>query len=317
MRRTLSFAVSLRKEGEVLCWRRLTILAQPQVFNYAEKCQGLISGIFAALCRQPRRKTWALLCLFFGEQTRLLGAVRLLGTHAQVTPQNLDGRDFAHTQDNANVQKCPMYGILALTTMNLKASHLPVLWAFRRSIRFPFNEAKATEVAAHMVERSGGNALSHLALMKMLYIVDREALRRWERPVIGGKYCSMEHGTVISEVLDLMRKIEGIDPSSKWTEHLTKIGNEMRLVDRCPVSSLSPGEVRLIDEVFDRHGNADRWELRDLTHGFKEWENVGKSSKAIRVEAILRAVGKTGPDINRVAKEAAHLNAVRELIGAR
>lgn len=198
----------------------------------------------------------------------------------------------------------------------MKASHLPVRWPFRRSIRFPFNEAKATQTAARLVERSG-NALSHLALMKMLYIVDREALQRWERPVIGGKYCSMEHGTVISEVLDLMRRIEGIDPISKWTEHLTKVRNEMRLVDQCSVSLLSPAEVRLIDEVFDRYGKANKWELRDLTHSFKEWENVGKSSKVIPVENILNAVGKTNADVNRVAKEAAHLNAVREVIGAR
>lgn len=200
--------------------------------------------------------------------------------------------------------------------MNVKASHLPVFKAFRRPIRFSFDETKATEVAVHLVQRSG-EALSHLALMKMLYIIDREALRRWERPVIGGKYCSMHHGTVISEVLDLMRRIEGLDASSTWTAHLTKVRNEMRLVEPRPISSLSPGELRLIDEVFDQYGKTGRWELRDLTHSFAEWENVGESSKAIRVEAILEAVGKSEADITRVAKEAAHLDAVRTLTGAR
>ena len=93
MRANPSFAVALREEGEVLGWRRLTVLAQPQSFNFAGKCQAKILGIFAAFCRQPRRKTWAALCLVSWEQTRLLGAVRLLGTHGQVvTPQNLDWR---------------------------------------------------------------------------------------------------------------------------------------------------------------------------------------------------------------------------------
>jgi uncharacterized phage-associated protein len=196
----------------------------------------------------------------------------------------------------------------------LKASRLSVFRALRRPIRFPFNEAKATEVAAHLVERSG-NTLSHLALMKLLYVVDREALRRWERPVVGGKYCSMKHGTIISEVLDLMRRIEGLDESSKWTEHLTKVGNEMHLIDHCPASSLSPGELRLVDEVFERFGRVNKWDLRDLTHRFDEWEDVGQSSKPIRVETILEAVGKTDADISRVAKETSYLNAVRQLIG--
>ena len=63
----------------------------------------------------------------------------------------------------------------------------------RSPIRFRFDEAKATQVAMRLLEKSE-NRLSHLALMKMLYIIDREALARWERPVIGGRYCSMEPG---------------------------------------------------------------------------------------------------------------------------
>jgi uncharacterized phage-associated protein len=211
---------------------------------------------------------------------------------------------------------CPTYGILNLTMRRPKASDLTVWFHWRRGIRFSFNERNATEVAARLVHKSGGS-LSHLALMKMLYIIDREALRRWERPIIGGKYCSMEHGTVISEVLDLMRRIEGVDATTPWTNHLTKVENEMRLREECQVESLSPGEVRLIDEMFKKYGNADKWQLRDLTHEFQEWENVGKSSKPIRVEKILQAVGKNGQDINRVAKEVADLNVVRELTGAR
>lgn len=180
-------------------------------------------------------------------------------------------------------------------------------------IRFRFDEAKATQVATRLVERSG-NTLSHLALMKLLYIVDREALFRWERPVIGGKYCSMKHGTVIGEVLDLMRSIEGWDDPTLWTEHLTKIGNEMHLTTACRVDGLSPGEVHLVDEVFNRFGHLSKWQLRDLTHTFPEYEDVGDTSKPIRVEHILRSGGKGEDDIARVADEVEYLNAVDELI---
>jgi len=60
----------------------------------------------------------------------------------------------------------------------------------------------------------------------------------------------------------------------------------------------------------------NKWELCQFTHSFKEWEDVGKSSKLIRVEKVLAAVGKTEKDITRVAEEIDHLNRVDDLIGA-
>lgn len=180
-------------------------------------------------------------------------------------------------------------------------------------IRFRFNEMKATQVASRLVEKSG-NRLSHLALMKLLYIIDREALRRWDRPVVGGKYCSMKHGTVISQVLDLMRRIEGWDEPSTWTQHLTKVGNEMRLTDGCDVNELAPAEVKLADEIFEKFGKLSKWELRDLTHNFQEWEDVGTTSKPIRVERILECVGKNSDEVAHVADDMEYLNVVDDII---
>jgi len=152
--------------------------------------------------------------------------------------------------------------------------------------------------------------------MKMLYIVDREALGRWERPVIGGCYCSMKHGTIISQVLTLMRLIEGVDEPSVWTEHLTKVGNEMHLIDGGDATLLAPAETMLVDEVFEKFGWMDKWQLCEYTHSFEEWEDAGDSSKPIRVENVLSAVGKSDEEIARVSEEVDHLNQVDSLIGA-
>ena len=42
-------------------------------------------------------------------------------------------------------------------------------------MRLPFNEAKATEAAARLLEKSGGK-MKYLQLIKLLYFADREAL---------------------------------------------------------------------------------------------------------------------------------------------
>jgi uncharacterized phage-associated protein len=183
-----------------------------------------------------------------------------------------------------------------------------------RRVHFRFDEVKATQVAAFLVRRSGGK-MSHLALVKLLYIIDREALARWGRPVIGGSYYSLPHGTVISEVLNLMKKIEGWDDASFWTEHLTKFGNEMHLQKPTDDSELSIAETNLIGEVFETYGNLSKWDLRDLTHQFGEWTDPKGSSIPIGIEEILHHVGKSSQEIAALVGELRELEEVDQLIG--
>src|SRR3989442_6906574 len=127
-----------------------------------------------------------------------------------------------------------------------------------RQVRLKFDETKATQVAARFVAKNGGK-MSHLALVKLLYVVDREALASWGRPVTGGDYFSLPYGTVISQSVDLMKRIEGFEDPSFWTEHLTKMGNEMHLRGEAGEGELAPVELELIDEVFERFGHLGKW----------------------------------------------------------
>lgn len=165
-----------------------------------------------------------------------------------------------------------------------------------RRPKIAFDEAKATQVAARFLERNGG-AMSHLALVKLLYIVDREALSRWGRPVSGGEYYSLPHGTVISPILDLMKRIEGLDDPTLWTDHLTKMGNDMRLLRPAGDDELSQAEVDLIDEIFEKYGKLPKWDLVKLTHEFGEWIDPHGSSIPIGIDELLHHVGKTGDEI--------------------
>lgn len=185
-----------------------------------------------------------------------------------------------------------------------------------RRVQFKFDEAKATQVAARLVERNGGR-MSHLALVKLLYIVDREALARWGRPVIGGRYFSLPHGTAISPVLNLMQRIEGWDDPSIWTEHLTKNGNEMGLLKPAGDDELSEAEVQLVDQIFDKYGRLNKWELRDLTHEFGEWTDPHGSAIPIGIDEILHHVGKSGDEIVAVIEELKKIETMDSIIDPR
>lgn len=64
-------------------------------------------------------------------------------------------------------------------------------------MRTRYREEKATEAAARLLKLRGG-AMSHMKLIKLLYLLDREAYVRWGRPVTYDTYVSMPHGPVLS-----------------------------------------------------------------------------------------------------------------------
>jgi len=179
-------------------------------------------------------------------------------------------------------------------------------------IQFPFDAKKATQVAARLVEKRGGQ-FEYIHVLKMLYAIDRVALAKWGQPVIGGQYSSLPKGPVISEALNLMR---GKSSNAAWTKHLQTTGHKLHLRSVAGTDELSRAEVDLVDTVFQMLGHRNRWDIvREMHDTFSEWENPGRSSKPIAVESILEAVGTSQEDIQAIARESAHLNRLDSALG--
>jgi len=165
----------------------------------------------------------------------------------------------------------------------------------------PFNERKVTEAAAHLLSLRGGQ-MHYLKLLKLLYIADREALRRWGIPITHDNYVSMDHGPVLSQTYNMIR-----DGGSRfWSEHISAPFDqyEIRLCTEKPeIQKLSPAEEKLLNEIFDRYGKMNRWDLVDETHKFPEWHDPHGSSIPISVRDILRALGESEEEINAIVAE--------------
>jgi uncharacterized phage-associated protein len=170
-------------------------------------------------------------------------------------------------------------------------------------MRTRYREAKATQAAGRLL-RLRGAPMSHLKLIKLLYLVDREALIRWGRPVTYDSYFSMPHGPVLSFTLDRINEPE-YSPGAYWHTVIgSKRNNEVQLVtDAVPNDQLSPAEEQLIDEVFARYGHMTRWQLRDFTHTLPEWHDPQGSSRPIDPADILRHAGYSEAEIRDVAAE--------------
>ena len=68
-----------------------------------------------------------------------------------------------------------------------------------------FREDKVTQASAYFLKlRDNNNTMSHLKLMKLLYLAEREALNRLGRPITFDSCVSMDQGPVLSTTLNLM-----------------------------------------------------------------------------------------------------------------
>jgi uncharacterized phage-associated protein len=168
-------------------------------------------------------------------------------------------------------------------------------------MRTRYREAKATQAAARLLRLRGGR-MSHLKLIKLLYLVDREAYVRWGRPVTYDSYYSMPHGPVLSFTLDRINEPEE-NEGSYWSRVIDrKHDHEVSLRSmEIPRDSLSPAEEALIDDVYSRFGRMNRWELRDFTHTLPEWEDPRGSSAPIDPASILRSEGFSEEEIQEIA----------------
>lgn len=176
------------------------------------------------------------------------------------------------------------------------------------SARLRFNERKATQAAAHLLRLRGGR-MSYMKLIKLLYLADREALLRWGRPVSTDRYVSMDHGPVLSRVLNLTSDGDAPECPSIWTESISAPSNyEVALKGEAGNDELSEAEESLLDEIFRQYGHLSRWELVKLTHKLPEWKDPQGSAIRISYRDILKAGGKSDLEIVAVDDELAELS---------
>jgi uncharacterized phage-associated protein len=177
------------------------------------------------------------------------------------------------------------------------------------SIRFAFDERKARAAASLLLKQEGGR-MPYLRLIKLLYLADREAIDRRGRPIVGGRYVSMNYGPVLSEVLDLVKR-GGPD----WSEVVEKVDREVRLKGEPDLGPLSEDEIGILLEAVEVYRTLDRWKLCEFTHGLPEWQDPKGGAIDITPEDILRALGKTDEAAEETRQESQERAFFDELFG--
>lgn len=175
---------------------------------------------------------------------------------------------------------------------------------------FRFDERKAAAAATVLLECSGGRA-QHLRVMKLLYLADREAIRRWNAPIVGGEYCSMKLGPVLSNALDVIK-----NGGTVWDKHIKRPTNYTIAVSGKPnTRSLSKMEIDLLREIWTKCEDLETYRLCRTTHALPEYTHTEHSSIRIAPQAIMRALKKSPEETALAAREAAHQAYMAHLVG--
>lgn len=179
-----------------------------------------------------------------------------------------------------------------------------------------FNAVKAAQVIAYLALKTPDHALDVLKAIKLVYLADRESIRRWGSPILNERRVSMPHGPVNSETYSHINGEHDLDECG-WSLFLDDKANHVVAarpdveIDR--LDELSDADIQCLDAVWERFGGMNKWALRDWTHvreNVPEWENPEGSSRTIPLERIMTMVGVPNADC-----QAQLVNDQRDMLG--
>ncbi|NOR62343.1 MAG: DUF4065 domain-containing protein [Rhodobacteraceae bacterium] len=162
----------------------------------------------------------------------------------------------------------------------------------------PYDPQKAAQTIAYFAMHEG-NAINILKVIKLVYLADRESLRRRGHSIQNEVRVSMPHGPVNSTTLDYLNGAYRNDGG--WSNYLQdRANNDVGLADsnmgKESLDSLSNGDLSILDDVWAEFGSLDRFDLADWTHNnIAEWQDPNGSSTPIPLDRIMTAIGLEKP----------------------
>ncbi len=180
-----------------------------------------------------------------------------------------------------------------------------------------FNEQKATEAATLLLHLKGGRS-DFWWIIKMLYLIDREAFPKWERPVTYDFYKLLKYGPVGMSVYNIIKKNLSSPFWKRFIVTLPKESGVMLNGTPAPIKKLSKAEVDLINSVFKELGKLDGDQLVEYTHTLPEWRDPRKtgSSLPINLRELLGALDYNAEEITRIEFEIKQEESLDTILGA-
>ncbi|WP_279356312.1 Panacea domain-containing protein [Methylobacterium indicum] len=128
-----------------------------------------------------------------------------------------------------------------------------------------FRSEKAAQIAAYFLNAHEGH-MEKLALIKMIYIAERESIRARNRPMIYDELYSLKDGPICSSALD---GINGNVDEEIWSKYLVLQGSRNVYADldgKNNLDQLSRSDIKILDAVLQEHRGKSSSQLRNWLH---------------------------------------------------
>lgn len=140
-----------------------------------------------------------------------------------------------------------------------------------------FDYKKAIQVINWFANKANGQ-IDKLKLMKLIFLADREHMRRYGRSICGGSYYGMELGPVHSEMKDIVDQTDFIDPdilelTQQYFEQDRKT-HKIRSLAPVDEREFSESDKKILEMVWNIFGKFDNSQLVNITHEFPEWKRL-------------------------------------------
>ena len=168
-------------------------------------------------------------------------------------------------------------------------------------MRFVFDERRAAQAAARLLDRHGGT-MPWLKLVKLLYLADRAALVEGGRPITGDRFVSVRHGPALARVLELITD-DCPAGDSIWHGYVARKRFDARLVGDTESERLSDFDRDVLDGISETHGCLKEWDVVARTHALPEWKDPVDTTIPIEPEDILRYAGYSDEEIESVVDD--------------
>lgn len=188
--------------------------------------------------------------------------------------------------------------------------------------RSMFNEQKAAQVAAWFIGQEGG-AMPHLKLMKLMYLAERESMKRSGYPMMGDRLVALKYGPVLSQTLNHINDQAPSTPGNGWDSWISdRADNKVALVN--PVSpedldELSRADLAVLADVWRDCGHMTKFAICDYTHRpdvCPEWRNPGDSMFIIAYADVFAALGYPPEQAAQMAAEVEAQHAIDAALAA-
>jgi len=164
-----------------------------------------------------------------------------------------------------------------------------------------FDAEKAAHMSAYLLFQAGGT-MKHMKLIKLLYLAEREGLRRCGWFMSNDVLFSLPHGLILYDTLNLINR--DIDNSETWNQLISERKPDYtvsleRDIELEELDELSIADVEVLEDTWQKFGAKDEFWLSEYMQNPEncpEWENPGKSSKPVSLNTVLISVGFSPED---------------------